>query len=87
MQMESTAFLVRDKGFNGMITHDKCCCTRGGQLQWSWGRPLRLRHAADLERRYTGVCVAMERKPGKCMLRILVIGLPERTQTTLRHGL
>jgi hypothetical protein len=34
-----------------------------------------------------GVCVAMERKPGKCMLRILVIGIPERTQTTLRHRL
>ena len=34
-----------------------------------------------------GVCVAMERKPGKCMLHILVIGIPERTQTTLRHGL
>ena len=34
-----------------------------------------------------GVCVAMERKPGKCLLHILVIGIPERTQTTLRHGL
>ena len=34
-----------------------------------------------------GVCVAMERKPGKCMLRILVIGIPERTQSTLRHRL
>src|SRR6266436_2823422 len=34
-----------------------------------------------------GVCVAMERKPGKCMLLILVIGIPERTQSTLRHRL
>ena len=37
---------------NGMITNDKCCCTRWGQLQLSWGRrPLRLRHGADPEPR------------------------------------
>jgi len=30
--------------FNGMITNDKCCCTRWSQLQLSWWRrPLRLR--------------------------------------------
>ena len=33
---------------NGMITNDKFCCTRWGQLQLSWWRrPLRLRHGAD----------------------------------------
>src|SRR6266568_7170094 len=37
--------------FNGMITNDKCCCTRWGQLQLSWWRrPLRLRQEADHER-------------------------------------
>jgi sensor histidine kinase regulating citrate/malate metabolism len=37
--------------------------------------------------RQLGVCVEMERKPGKYMLRILVVGIPERTQITLRHSL
>ena len=43
--------------------------------------------SGNVRRTVVGVCVAMERKPGKCMLRILVIGIPERTQTTLRHRL
>ena len=34
-----------------------------------------------------GVCVAMERKTGKFMLIILFVGIPERPQTTLSHGL
>jgi len=52
MQMEAATFLVREKGFNGMITNDKFCCTRWGQLQLSWWRrPLRLRHGADPEPR------------------------------------
>jgi hypothetical protein len=33
---------------NGMITNDKFCCTRWGQLQLSWWRrPLRLRRESD----------------------------------------
>jgi hypothetical protein len=37
-------FTVLIKGFNGMITKDKFCCTRWSQLQQSWWRrPLRLR--------------------------------------------
>jgi hypothetical protein len=33
---------------DGMITNDKFCCTRWGELQLSWWRrPLRLRRAAD----------------------------------------
>ena len=32
-------FLVRDKGFNGMITHDKCCCTRGASSEVIVGAP------------------------------------------------
>jgi hypothetical protein len=33
-----------------------------------------------------GVCVVMDRKPGKFRLRILFVGIPERTHTTLSHG-
>jgi uncharacterized BrkB/YihY/UPF0761 family membrane protein len=40
--------------------------------------------AAQLE---GGVCVAMERKTGKFTLIILFVGIPERPQTTLSHGL
>ena len=50
--MEAAAFLVGEKGLNGMITNDKFCCTRWGQLPLSWWRrPLRLRHEADPESR------------------------------------
>jgi len=42
--MEAAAVLVCEKSLNGMITNDKFCCTRWGQLQLSWWlRPLRLR--------------------------------------------
>jgi hypothetical protein len=44
VQMKTPAFLVRKEGFNGMITNDKFCLTRWGQLHLSWWRrPLRLR--------------------------------------------
>jgi len=43
-------------------------------------------HVVDLARG-VGVCVAMERKPGKFMLSILFVGIPERTQPTLSDGL
>jgi hypothetical protein len=51
VEMESSAFLIREKCFNGMITNDKFCCTRWGQLQLSWWRrPLRLRQESAPER-------------------------------------
>ena len=51
LQIEATAFLVREERLNGMITNDKFCCTRWGQLQLSWWRrPLRLRQESDHER-------------------------------------
>src|SRR5574342_149052 len=43
-------FAVAEEQLNGMITNDKFCCTRWGQLQLSWWRrPLRLRCGAGLE--------------------------------------
>src|SRR5262245_45560918 len=45
-------FAVAEEKLNGMITNDKFCCTRWGQLQLSWWRrPLRLRGGADPESR------------------------------------
>jgi len=44
-------FAVLETRLNGMITNDKFCCTRWGQLQLSWWRrPLRLRQESDHER-------------------------------------
>src|SRR5262245_1195349 len=52
MNVKPSTFLVREKRFNGMITNDKFCCTRWGQLQLSWWRrPLRLRGGAGPEPR------------------------------------
>src|SRR5439155_1343693 len=61
-------------------------CGEATQTAWPAGVPRGMvgPRAQAVGSLYTGVCVAMERKPGKCMLRILVIGIPERTQTTLR---
>ena len=40
------AFL--DTGFNGLITNDKFCMSRRGELQLSWWRrPLKLREKTD----------------------------------------
>jgi hypothetical protein len=50
MHMKSSAFLVCEKGLNGMITNDKFCCTRWAQLRLSWWRrPRRLRQESDHE--------------------------------------
>jgi hypothetical protein len=41
------ALVIFDIVLNGMITNDKFCCTRWGQLPLSWWRrPLRLRYEA-----------------------------------------
>jgi hypothetical protein len=46
VQMESAAFVVGEEGFDGMITNDKFCLTRNGELELSWWRrPLRLRES------------------------------------------
>jgi hypothetical protein len=50
-----------------------------------WGA-FRRTHDVRLRERY-GVCVAMARKTGKFLLILLLVGVPERTQTTLRNGL
>ena len=45
-------FGVTKVKLNGMITNDKFCCTRWGQLHLSWWRrPLRLRCGAEPEPR------------------------------------
>jgi len=50
--MAGELFTVAEEKFNGMITNDKFCCTRWGQLQLSWWRrPLRLRSGAEPEPR------------------------------------
>jgi hypothetical protein len=33
VQKEPTAFLVREEGFNGLITNDKFCMVRTGKLK------------------------------------------------------
>jgi hypothetical protein len=44
-------FGIAEDKLNGMITNDKFCCTRWGELQLSWWRrPLRLRRTADEEK-------------------------------------
>ena len=41
-------FPILIKGFNGIITNDKFCLTRWGELQLSWWRrPLRLRNSLE----------------------------------------
>lgn len=46
MELEAAAFLVGEEGLNGMITNDKFCVTRWGELQLSWWRrPLRMRQS------------------------------------------
>ena len=44
MLQAQAPFTLLERCFNGLITNDKFCCTRWGQLQLSWWlRPLRLR--------------------------------------------
>ena len=44
MEVKTTAFLVGEERFNGLITNDKFCLTRRGELELTWWRrPLRLR--------------------------------------------
>jgi hypothetical protein len=43
-QIKAVRFEVAEHFFNGLITNDKFCLTRKGQLQLTWWRrPLRLR--------------------------------------------
>src|SRR3990172_2140853 len=50
-QIEAMFFEIAEHFFNGLITNDKFCMTRTGQLRLNhWRRPLRLR-ASDTEQR------------------------------------
>jgi hypothetical protein len=47
-------FAIPDRDFNGLITNDKFCMTRTGQLQLShWRRPLRLRASTSVQKVYS----------------------------------
>jgi len=47
-ELKAAGFVVAKGRINGMITNDKFCLTRWGELSLSWWRrPLRLRDPAD----------------------------------------
>src|SRR6267142_2643545 len=46
LQLDAMGLVIQEVLFNGIISNDKCCCTRWGVLQRSWWRrPHRLRRS------------------------------------------